>query len=173
MAVEAAHRLRDHSAIHFLIVGDGVRREKLLQRVLELELHNVTLLPRQPREQMPAFLAAADVCLVPLASSNITDAVPSKLLEAWAYHRPVILAAGGEAADVVKESGGGIVVSPEDPARLVEAVIELESHPERRDEYAKAGQQYVRQHLDRRALARQMEQVLQATIDRHRFGARS
>jgi colanic acid biosynthesis glycosyl transferase WcaI len=168
IAAHAAESLRDQNDVHFLIVGDGVCRGELARRVEEHSLKNVTMLPQQPREEVPGFLAAADACLVPLASSDLQDAVPSKLLEAWAYNRPVILAAGGEAAALVREAEGGIVVPPEEPDRLAEAVLTLKNDRERLTHCAQQGREYVRQRFDRRVLARRMEQVLQAAVERHR-----
>jgi len=160
IAVEAAHRLVGDSRVHFLIVGDGVRRAAIEREVSERGLSNVTMLPRQPREAMPALLATADVCLVPLSAAGIVDAVPSKLLEAWAHRRAVILAAEGESAKIVQEAGGGLVVAPGDGAALSKAVRQLADEPERCDAMAKAGRAYVETRYDRRDLARQMERVL-------------
>lgn len=168
IAVEAAEQLRAQPEIHFLIVGDGVRREALAARIAELGLTNVTLLPRQPREAIPAFMATADACLVPLVSSNLEDAVPSKLLEAWAYGKPAILAAGGEAAAIVRQSGGGVVVAPEEPQTLVDAVLALAAAPHQAAEYGRRGHAYVKHYLDRPNLARQMEDVLSATLGERR-----
>lgn len=171
IAVEAASHLRSEADVHFLIVGDGVRRDALAKRVRELELHNVTLIPRQPREKIPGLIAAADVCLVPLVSSNLDDAVPTKLLEAWAYERPVILAAAGEAALLVHQCEGGLVVPPEEPARLAQAVLTLKMDRKRLSQFARNGAEFVRQRFDRQALARQMERVLQVAIRRERSQA--
>ncbi|MCP4427160.1 MAG: glycosyltransferase family 4 protein, partial [Chloroflexi bacterium] len=144
--------------------GDGPRRDNLYQQVQELGLTNVTMIPRQPREMIPSFLNMANVSLVPLVSSDLDDAVPSKLLEAWAYGRPVILAAGGEAAEIVKRSAGGQVVSPEEPERLAETILAIKNDPEQLAQYAQNGFAYVQQNFDRRLLARQMADVLQQTI---------
>jgi glycosyltransferase involved in cell wall biosynthesis len=162
--VDAANQLQDCQDVHFLIVGDGVRREALKQKVEKHDLDNVTMLPRQPREEIPAFLAAADACLVPLANSDIKTAVPSKLLEAWAYRRPVILAAAGESAEMARACDGGVVIPPEEPARLAEAVLQLKDDQERLDACARRGYDYVEQHFDRRTLARQMESVLRRVV---------
>jgi glycosyltransferase involved in cell wall biosynthesis len=164
IAIHAASQLREYDDIHFLIVGDGPRRDQLHQQVQELALCNVTMIPRQPREAIPAFLNTADVALVPLVSSNLDDAVPSKLLEAWAYGRPVILAAGGEAADIVRESGGGVVISPEEPDCLAEAIVTMKNDPNQLAQYAGNGRAYVQQKFDRRRLAQQMAQALEQTI---------
>lgn len=168
IAVKAADLLSDHDDIHFLIVGDGVRREALVADVERRRLTNVTWLPQQPPATIPAFMRRASVCLVPLVSSNLVDAVPSKLLEAWAYQKPVILAAGGEAADIVRASGGGVVVSPEEPKQLAEAVVALRDQPEQLRAYAQAGHRYVQNHFDRPVLARQMETVLQQVVEQAR-----
>lgn len=167
VAVEAAQLLIEHHDIHFLIVGDGVQRDTLVDQVARHGLTNVTMLPRQPRERIPELMALADVCLVPLSNAGITDAVPSKLLEAWAFGKPVILAATGEAAVLVQQSGGGVVISPRDAAALAQAVLQLRSAPDRLARLGEAGQRYVAKHLARPALARKMETVLSEVISTH------
>ncbi|HOG45106.1 MAG TPA: glycosyltransferase family 4 protein [Anaerolineae bacterium] len=160
----AADRLREHESIRFVIVGDGRRREALAGQIRDLGLTNVTLLPRQPREEMPSLLATADVCLVPLVNDRVEDAVPSKMLEAWGHGRPVILAAAGEAAAIVEQAGGGIVIPPGDSAGLAEAVLRMASTQEDLAGYARQGYACIRERFDRRMLAQQMEGVLQMVI---------
>ena len=165
MIIGTAQKVRDQSDIHFLIVGDGVRRNKLEELVREHQLDNVTLLPRQPKERISHLLSAADVAFVPLASSGLQDAIPSKLLEAWAHRRPVILVAGGEAAEIATSCEGAIVVAPEDPASITNAVTRFRDDPLMRDRYAENGYDYVAANLTRAQLARQMESVLLGIID--------
>lgn len=164
IAVRAADRLRQQPEIHFVIVGDGVKREELAQQVRDLNLTNVTMLPRQPREKIPSFLKMADVSLVPLVSKQINDAVPSKLLEAWAYGRAVILAAGGESAEIVRQCQGGLVIEPGDDAQLAQAIQTMAADPQQLARYAANGHELVRRCYDRRILARQMGQVLQNVV---------
>jgi glycosyltransferase involved in cell wall biosynthesis len=103
----------------------------------------------------------ADVCLVPLVSKQINDAVPSKLLEAWAYGRPVLLAAGGESADIVRQCEGGLVIDPGDDDQLAEAVLAMQADPLQLAQYAQNGHDLVCRCYDRRVLAQQMARVLQ------------
>lgn len=160
IAIRAAERLRERANIHFVIVGDGVKRAELLEQAQTLGLTNVTMLPRQPREKIPSFLKMADVCLVPLVNEQINDAVPSKLLEAWAYQRAVILAAGGESADIVRSCVGGLVIEPGNDAQLAEAVAAMQSQPLQLKQYAQNGYELVSRCYDRRILAEQMAGVL-------------
>lgn len=159
-AIDAAVKLRDQPRYHFLIVGDGVRRAEVIRLVEIHHLTNVTILPAQLRQAIPSLLRAADVAWVPLVSNNLVDAVPSKLLEAWAYRRPVILSASGEAAHLVRQANGGVVIPVGQPDRFAEAVVELASNPELLHAYAEAGHLFVKGRFERKTLARQMEEVL-------------
>ncbi|MFQ6616374.1 MAG: glycosyltransferase family 4 protein [Fidelibacterota bacterium] len=160
--VEAAGELRDNPRIHFLIVGDGVEREHLMGRCTSLGLDNVTFISSQPRTEIPSLLASADLAVVPLVSEDLVDAVPSKLMEAWACRRPVLVAAAGEAAELVETAGGGVVVPPGEPVRLARAVEDLFGNRAALERCAKRGQAYAKSHFDRRNLARRMEKVLLA-----------
>src|SRR5262249_62205749 len=93
----------------FVIVGDGPLRGKLSRRVMDEHLGNVRILPPQPRERIPALLAAADVALVVLGL-HLPGAVPSKIYEAMASAKPILLVAEGEATRRVREVGAGVVV---------------------------------------------------------------
>lgn len=164
VAIDAASALRERDDVHFLFVGDGVKRDALQRRAAEQSLTNVTFLPPQPRDVIPDILQASDAALVPLVNSQLVDAVPSKLLEAWGSRRPVILVAGGEARRLVSEAQGGVIVPPEAPQRLADTVLKLKEEPDRLSEYAERGYAYVARHFDRPKLARQMEDVLQAAV---------
>jgi colanic acid biosynthesis glycosyl transferase WcaI len=164
--VEAAIQLRDDPGYHFIIIGDGVCRSELEQMVSENALDNVTLIPPLPRDQIPAYLQAADVCFVPLASSQIGDAVPSKLLEAWASRRAVLLVAGGEAARIVDEAGGGAVVAPEESQMIGKALSDLKEERERLDDMARRGFEYVEERYQRSHLTEQLAGVMETVIER-------
>jgi glycosyltransferase involved in cell wall biosynthesis len=64
--LEAAQQLQHELDIHFLFVGEGPRKEALLQQREALGLRNVTFLAEQPRASMPAYMSAADAAMVPL-----------------------------------------------------------------------------------------------------------
>ncbi|MEM7125155.1 MAG: glycosyltransferase family 4 protein [Chloroflexota bacterium] len=163
--VEAAIHLRERSDIHFVLAGDGVRRDVVEKTIADEHLQNVTLLPSQPGEQIPAMLKAFDLALVPLINENLVDAVPSKLLEAWGCRRPVLLIAGGEARQLVETSNGGFVVSPGCTEALVQTIVDVVSMDgEARQRYANNGYEYVLAHYDRAKLAEQLEAVLQRQI---------
>jgi glycosyltransferase involved in cell wall biosynthesis len=129
--LHAAARLRDRHDLTFVLIGAGAEREQLLARSRELRLQNVRFLGKQPREKVPAYLLATDACLVPLRRREVfKTAIPSKMFEAMAAARPVILGVEGEAKELLVEAGGGIAVPPDDSEALSDAILRLRQQPE-------------------------------------------
>ena len=76
----------------------------------------------------------AHTCLVPLRGwRSFRDAIPSKLYEIIACGRHVTACLEGEAEGVIRESGAGVVVPPEDAGALAAALGELAAAPARLD----------------------------------------
>lgn len=158
---KAAARLSAHP-VHFAFVGDGADKARLGSRVRELGLQNVTMLPGVPHAEVPALLAAADICLVPLRDVPLfTTFIPSKMFEYLAAGKAVIGSVAGEAAQILREAGAA-VVPPEDAVALAEMVRELAASPARRAEMGRAGRAHVTQFYDRAALAREYRKILEA-----------
>jgi colanic acid biosynthesis glycosyl transferase WcaI len=130
--IEAATYLCDHSKIAIVIVGEEAALERLEQHCQSCGANNVILLPLQPREDLPEMLAAADVGLVIQKQNVISFNMPSKIQVLMASGRALIASvpATGSAARAVEQSGGGIIVDPENPEALAAAILELYEHPE-------------------------------------------
>jgi hypothetical protein len=141
--------------IRFAFVGDGADKGRLERRVAELRLGNVTLLPSVPNQEMPALIAAADICLVPLRKVPLfASFIPSKMFEYLAAGKAVIGSVAGEAAQILAEAGAA-VVPPEDSRSLAAAVAALAADPGLRAEMGRAGRSHVERCYDLAALARE------------------
>jgi glycosyltransferase involved in cell wall biosynthesis len=161
---DAAARLIDEP-IRFAFVGEGADKHRLQHRVAEHGLRNVTLLPGIPHEQVPALLAAADICLVPLRDVPLFSSfIPSKMFEYLAAGKPVVAALAGEAAQILREAGAWIV-PPGDSEALAAAIRTLAADPQRRQAMGCQGRCYVEEHFDRGTLARLYRKVLDAPGD--------
>jgi colanic acid biosynthesis glycosyl transferase WcaI len=117
---EAARLLRDEPKIQFLLSGWGVGFERLKQLQAEVNLPNVSLLDRVADEDLEAFLAAADVWLIPYRKQVAGVSVPSRFYNLLAVGRPVILVSEpeAEAALTVKDGNLGWIVPPGHPGEL-------------------------------------------------------
>src|SRR5581483_5615465 len=114
---------------------------------------------------LPPLLAAADILVVPLGL-GIPGAVPSKLYEAMATGRPVVLVATGEAATIVREHRAGLVVEPGDIAGLADALRTLRDDPALRAELGANGRRAALRHFDRAEIARRFIAMLETTLPR-------
>ena len=152
--LQAAERLRARRDIVFLLMGAGAERGQLCERLEELRLPNVRLLAKQPRERIPAYLAAVDACLVPLRNKEVfKSAIPSKMFEAMAAGKPVILGVEGEAKEILRASQAGLAVPPEDPEAMVAAILELRNDASMCQALGRNGRQSVLEKYLRRTEA--------------------
>jgi colanic acid biosynthesis glycosyl transferase WcaI len=159
--LEAASRLRERRDIAFVFVGEGPRKSHLVAQSERMGLANVHWLPEVPSAEMHAYLSAARLSIVPLRDEPVfRGALPSKMFEAWACERPVVLSVAGEAAGVLREAGAGLAVPPEDPAAMAEAITRLADNPEEARERGRRGRAFVEGRYSRREAARQLESLL-------------
>ncbi|MGE0821955.1 MAG: glycosyltransferase family 4 protein [Candidatus Binatia bacterium] len=153
---------RDHD-VQFLLVGDGPEKKALMAQAQQRNLTNLRFLDPRPAREMPALLATADAILVTL-KKHIPGAVPSKLYEAMASEKPVILVASGEAADIVRAGQAGLVVEPGDDIGLRHAVQTLSIEPALCRVLGQNGRRAAEQHFDRAKIASRFIDHLESQI---------
>ena len=163
-SVIAAAEMTRGEPIHYLFVGEGAERAELEREVEQLGLPNVTFLGGQPRERIPLILNASDVVLVHLRDDPLfSTVIPSKIFEAMAVGKAIVLAVEGESADIVTNARAGVVIRPESPTELAETVRHLRSNPELTREFGVNGRAAAVNEFCRRSAARRMLEVLART----------
>ena len=175
VVLQSAALVRDHGDIRFVIVGAGTQKARLVQMAREMKLEQVTFLPLQPRERLPEVIAAGDVCLVPLRKGLSTASLPSKIYTYMAAGRPLVatLDPGESAWELVERARCGILVQPERPRELAEAVLKLYRDPELRRRYGENGRRYAEAHCDRKVCTRAYERMLERATGMSGYGASS
>jgi colanic acid biosynthesis glycosyl transferase WcaI len=111
----------------FVLLGDGNQRSCLEQLAAGYALPNVCFLPTQPASIFPSILAAADILLVNQRGSVCDMSLPSKLTSYFAVGKPLVAAVQltSEAAREIEASGSGVVVAPDEPKVLLDALQRL------------------------------------------------
>ena len=161
--VEAARLIQEKSEnIHFILIGEGTEKSRLKEKTQSLELTNITFCEPIPKQAIPSALLAADCLVYSIPAFNIYRFGVSlnKSFDYLASVKPVVMA-GNPQNNIVEEANAGIVVEPENPEALAEAIIGISQLPkEKREELGKNGRRYVEQHHSTKILAEKLEALL-------------
>ncbi|TWC20163.1 glycosyltransferase involved in cell wall biosynthesis [Pseudomonas sp. SJZ083] len=125
--IDAAQLLQEQaSQVAFIFLGGGVETSRLEALAKGRNLDNVFFLPAVPMPDVGAYLAAADALLVHLKKDPLfTITIPSKTQAYMAAGKPILMAVDGDAADLVRDAGCGVVSESDNPQALVDAVLAL------------------------------------------------
>ncbi|MEO5920237.1 MAG: glycosyltransferase family 4 protein [Pseudolysinimonas sp.] len=158
--ISAAEALRSRTDIGFVIVGDGIARERLEARARELD--NMTFVGRVPMSRVPGYLARSDVQLVSLADRPfLRHTTPSKIASLLASGVPMIGQLAGDGARLILDADAGVVAEPGDVESLVQAITSMAgASPDRLTAYAEAGKRYYGAHLSAEVVASAVVEAL-------------
>lgn len=124
--LKAAELLNDIQVIRFVLIGNGVEKQNLVQKAISMKLENVVFFDSQPACKMADFYALSEVLLVHLRDDPLFSiTIPGKTTAYLACGKPIICSVAGDAAAMVQEAGAGITAKPEDPIDLARAVRQM------------------------------------------------
>lgn len=137
------------SRVCFVMLGGGVEVGRLQQKATELRLNNVTFLPPVPMAEVGTLLHAADALLVHLRKDPLFEiTIPSKTQAYMTVGKPLLMAVNGDAADLVLQSGGGVVAESENAEALALAAEGLAAlAPEQLRAMGQSAKRYYQEHL--------------------------
>lgn len=122
----AALLQRRGSRVCWVMLGGGVEVERLKAEAAQRQLSNVVFLPAVPMAEVGAYLQSADALLVHLRKDPLFEiTIPSKTQAYMAVGKPLLMAVDGDAADLVRQSGGGVVAESENAEALANAADQL------------------------------------------------
>jgi colanic acid biosynthesis glycosyl transferase WcaI len=162
----AAAQLQNQTPeILFVLLGAGAEKEKIIALARQRELNNVRFVDQQPRENIPAYIGASDVCLVLLKKSEVFKTViPTKMLEFMSCARPVILGVDGQARAILERAHGGLAVEPENVDSLVNAVHYLAANRDEAFQMGRNGREYILREFSRSQTAKAYIRVLEKLL---------
>lgn len=172
--LDAAVLLRSRPGIEFLFIGDGEDRRALEQRARELELGQVRFAGTVPKKEAFRRLQETSCSIIVTWNHPFQKMVlANKIFDYLAAGRPVIVAADGEMADLVREAKAGLVVPPDRPDLLSQAVRTLsETPPAELTAMGEMGRRYILAHYQRASLAGRLLTAFQGTLAAKKYGRR-
>ena len=148
--VEAFARLRalcPDRPLRLLLAGDGPLRGAIENKIAELGLGAAVLMVGNSREVAREFQLADMVAL-----ASRTEGFSNSLVQAMALERPVVACRVGGNPEAVAEGETGLLVPPDDPAALAEALARLAQDDDLRRRMGQAGGERARRLFTRRAM---------------------
>lgn len=116
---------KTHKNFHFIYIGNGVQKKKLIKFTEENNLKNVTFLPYQDSDVLPFSFAAADFSIVSLGTGAEGLSVPSKTFYSLAAGSAIIAISekGSEIQKLITKNNCGVSVEPNEVNLMKEFLI--------------------------------------------------
>ncbi len=158
--IRSIAQLQD-SSYHFIFIGDGAMKKSTMQLAGDLRLDNVTFLDPVPKNKIPHYLDLIDASLAPLKKNDtFKTVIPSKIFEAGAMGKPMLLGVDGQARSIVEEYGSGLYFEPENTEDFIDKVKQLAGDKELQKRLGEGGKKLALA-FDRKKLAAEMLDVLE------------
>jgi glycosyltransferase involved in cell wall biosynthesis len=125
-----------------VVVGRGEAKERIAVEAARLpHADRIHFLDALPPEDLVPWTAAADVAVMPIQPSTLNHRLttPTRLFDALGAGVPVVAGDLPGMAEIVRETGCGVLCDPSDPAAIAAAIREiLDAAPEARAAYRAA-----------------------------------
>lgn len=160
--IDAAEVLdREGNGTWILIVGDGPLRRDLERTAAQRGIESLLFRERVPLELAAQYMSASDALLIPLGDRAIyRKFIPSKLFDAMAAGRPILISVDGEAREIVERTRTGLYYPPEDAVGLVESIKQLRDDPGR-SEMGRRGRRWATRRFSRDRQAEKMVRFIE------------
>lgn len=161
----AAELVGQGLASEYLLIGEGAVRCEIEKIVLSDSYNFVTLMHGVSKDELEKYYASVDMTVVSLQKSeSFAETIPSKIFQSFARGVPVLfIGPEGEAAHLVRESGGGVVLCGDRDEDLAD-FAEFANQPDlinELEEMSKSAIEFMNRNYTRRQMAEQMIDVFE------------
>ena len=156
VVLNAANLLKNQRHVHFILQGTGPEQEYLLQLKENLDLMQVHFFEPVQKKQMPSILKSVDIAIIPLKNLLLFEgAIPSKVYEALAMKKPLLLGVSGEAKrHFIDKAKAGLYFEPENHEDLARQIMSLVDNPQECLNMGENARNYVSLYFDRDKIAK-------------------
>ncbi|MES2794783.1 MAG: glycosyltransferase family 4 protein [Bacteroidota bacterium] len=151
--IETAELLKETNVL-FLLIGDGMEKEKLQLETKKRKLTNIRFIDSVPKKEVFKYILASDIGTSVLKKVDTFKTVYSnKTFDYMACQKPILMAIEGVSKELVEEANAGMFVEPENPADFAEKIRMYLLKPELMQIHGLNGYHYAKNHFDRAVLA--------------------
>lgn len=113
--------------LHFLFIGDGAEKQKLIKYSKTLDSKNFTFLKSVTKSEIPLYIDISDYSLVNLKKSDdFKNVIPSKIFENIAMYKPILLGVEGESKKLINDYRVGVCFEPENEKSFLNALDDIQ-----------------------------------------------
>jgi glycosyltransferase involved in cell wall biosynthesis len=168
LAQLAAEAQRLAPEVRFLVVGSGKEEPAIRRTAGELGVmgRNFFMMPSLPKREIPACLSATDLAVSLLINVPALGgpALPNKFFDALAARRPILINYEGWLAELLRSTGAGLVIPPDDPQRGAAELCEFLRDPCRGAQARSAAGELATGPFNRDRLAEELMAVFQRAV---------
>lgn len=153
--IDVAERVK-HKPVQFLLIGDGMQKKMLKEEVVKRGLVNVQFVDSVSKGEVFKYILASDIGMSVLKNVETFKTIYSnKTFDYMACKKPVLMAIDGVSRQLIEEAAAGFFVEPENTDDYVLKIDYYLHNKSVLIEQGLNGYRYVRQHFDRKQLAKQ------------------
>lgn len=165
MLVEVAKAIEANEDIHFVLVGEGAFKKELERIIAEKHIHNITLLPFQPYEDISHVFSLGDVGIIISKPGVGANSVPSKTWSIMSASRPVLANFDeNELKTIIEQHNCGIFTKAGDKEAFKQSILALYNDRGKAAEMGRNGRQFVLDNLTREVGTQKYVDVIKSVV---------
>jgi len=167
MLLDAAKEFETIQDIHFVLIGEGVYKNKLDELICKNGIINITLLPFQPYEDISHVFSLGDVGLVISKPGVGKNSLPSKTWNILSAERPVLANFDeNELKEIIEKNHLGIFTKAGDKKNFKEALLYFYNNPDKCLEMGRNGRNFVLKNLTRQTATQKYVEILKQSVNK-------
>ncbi|MEK9612749.1 MAG: glycosyltransferase [Flavobacteriaceae bacterium] len=114
--------------IHFLFMGDGAQKNRLVKYSKSFKKNNFMFLDSVSKNKVFDYINISNYSLVNLKKSEeFLNVIPSKIFENIAFYKPILLGVEGESKELIEKNGVGVSFKPENTESFLQAIDQIQN----------------------------------------------
>ena len=158
----AAKKLK-HTNIEFWIIGEGVKKNYLINEVEVHNLNNIKIMPYQNREIMPLINAFADIHFISINKEMEQEGFPSKVYTIMACKKPLIAITGKNTPlyNFLENLDCALLISENRNENFLRSVLELANNPKKQREFGENGYVVIQKYYTKETIIEQYFKIFE------------
>jgi glycosyltransferase involved in cell wall biosynthesis len=152
--LDAGDALKDTNVL-FLLIGQGMEKDRLMKLAAERNVGNVRFLDSVPKAEVFRYILASEMGASVLKRVDTFKTVYSnKTFDYMSCKKPILMAIDGVSRELVEAAGAGCYVEPENTAEYNRVIREYLNDPARLVREGESGYKFAKENFDREVLAK-------------------